>query len=76
MNKSLARLGLVVLSCVLLMVLLAYLFNFVNAWVGIIATVLTVLIMLNSLQLIIDWMAKPAAEEPKPKKKTRKKPTK
>lgn len=76
MNKSLARLGLVVLSCVLLMVLLAYLFNFVNAWVGIIATVLTVLIMLNSLQSIIDWMAKPAAEESKPKKKTRKKPTK
>lgn len=72
MNKSLARLGLVVLSCVLLMVVLAYLFNFVNAWVGIIVTVLTVLIMLNFLQSIIDWMAKPATEGPKPKRKTRK----
>jgi hypothetical protein len=76
MNKSLSRLILVITLCVALMIGLAATFNFLNVWIALGATAISLMILLNSLSAIIDWTAKPVKEEPIPKKKTRKKPTK
>lgn len=72
MNKSLARLVLVLTLCVVLMISLAATFNFFNVWVALGATLISLMILLNSLSAIIDWMAKPVKEEPIPKRKTKK----
>lgn len=68
MNKSLSRLVLVLTLCVVLLIGLVATFNHVNAWIGLGATVITLMILLNAIPAIIDWTAKPVREEEIPKK--------
>jgi hypothetical protein len=75
MTKIISRVIVVFTIMAVLIIVLVRTFNFFNPWIGILASIISVLILLNAVNIIIDWVTNPLKEESKPKKKT-KKPTK
>lgn len=72
MNKVILRAIIVFTVIASLMIALVSTFNFFNPWIGILASIISVLILLNSVNDIIDWVTNPLKEESKPKSKTKK----
>jgi hypothetical protein len=72
MTKVISRVIVVFTIMAALIIVLVRTFNFFNPWIGILASIISVLILLNAVNIIIDWVTNPLKEECKPKKKTKK----